>query len=77
MSFILYSKFFDIIISILIILNAISTFIISTKDLKKELKEERGNDKFTKLETFKGTSSEVPFVYFMFNTYEPSLFSYL
>ncbi len=53
MSFILYSKFFDIIISILIILNAISTFIISTKDLKKELKEERGNDKFTKLETFK------------------------
>ncbi len=32
---------------------------------------------YTKLEKFKGTSSEVPFTYFMFNTYEPSLFSYL
>ncbi|QWH29902.1 hypothetical protein EXW51_18840 [Bacillus mycoides] len=28
-------------------------------------------------EKFKGTSSEVPFDYFIFNTYEPSLFSYL
>ncbi|ACK87452.1 hypothetical protein BCAH820_3773 [Bacillus cereus AH820] len=32
---------------------------------------------YPELEKFKGTSSEVPFVYFIFNTYEPSLFSYL
>ncbi len=32
---------------------------------------------YPKLEKFKGTSPEVPFVYFIFNTYEPSLFSYL
>ena len=54
MSFILYSEFFDITISILIILNVISTLIISSKDFKQDLiKNDKNSDKLTKLEIFK------------------------
>ena len=51
MSFILFSKFFDMTISILIIFNIISTFIISTKNFKTKLI--KNNDKYSKLEIFK------------------------
>ena len=55
MSFILFSKFFDMTISILIILNIISTCIISTKNFKKKLikNNDKYNDKYSKLEIFK------------------------
>lgn len=57
MSFVLFSKFFDMTISILIILNIISTCIISTKNFKKKLikNNDKYNDKYSKLEIFKLT----------------------
>lgn len=53
MSFILHSSFFDIIISTLIFLNIIFTFILSIDDLKKDLNENNKNDKLTTIQLFK------------------------
>lgn len=53
MSFILHSRFFDIIISTLIFLNIIFTLILSIDDLKKDLNENSKNDKLTKIQLFK------------------------
>lgn len=55
MSFILHSNFFDITISILIILNVIFTSILSINDLKKDLNKSNrnSNDKITKIQLFK------------------------
>lgn len=53
MSFILHNHIFDIIISILIILNIIFTFILSIDDLKKDLNKSNNNDKLTKIQLFK------------------------
>lgn len=55
MSFILHSNFFDITISILIILNVIFTPILSINDLKKDLNKSNrnSNDKITKIQLFK------------------------
>lgn len=53
MSFILHSNFFDIIISILIVLNVVFTIILSIGDLKKDLNKCNNNDKLTKIQLFK------------------------
>ncbi len=56
MSFILYSKFFDIIVSALIFLNIIFTFILSIKDLKEDLSKNNNNEKLAKIQLFKLTT---------------------
>ena len=48
MSFILHSNFFDIIISILIVLNVVFTIILSIGDFKKDLNKCNNNEKLTK-----------------------------
>lgn len=54
MFFILHSNFFDIIISILIVLNIIFTLILSIDNLKKDLnKDNNNNNKLTKIKSFK------------------------
>lgn len=53
MSFILHSNFFDIIISILIVLNVVFTIILSIGDFKKDLNKCNNNDKLTKIQLFK------------------------
>lgn len=53
MSFILHSNFFDIIISILIVLNVVFTIILSIGDFKKDLNKCNNNEKLTKIQLFK------------------------
>ena len=53
MSFILHSNFFDIIISILIVLNVVFTIILSIGDFKKDLNKCNNNDKLKKIQLFK------------------------
>lgn len=51
--FILNNKLFDTIITIFLIINTITTLIISTTEFKKEIKNIKFNKKLTKLEWFK------------------------
>lgn len=51
MFFILHSNFFDIIISILIVLNIVFTLILSIDNLKKDLNKDN-NNKLTKIKSF-------------------------
>ena len=53
MYFILHSNFFDIIISVLIVLNFIFTLILSIDDLKKDLNKDNNSNKLTKMKLFK------------------------
>ena len=50
---ILHSNFFDIIISVLIVLNFIFTLILSIDDLKKDLNKDNNSNKLTKMKLFK------------------------
>lgn len=53
MHFILNSIIFDTLISIFLIINAITTIIVSFSEFKKDIKSNKNDNKFTKLEWFK------------------------
>lgn len=53
MSFILHNESFNIIISVLLFLNIIFTFILSIGDLKKDLNKNNKKDELSKIQMFK------------------------
>ena len=53
MHFILNSIIFDTLISIFLIINAITTIIVSFSEFKKDIKSNKNDNKLTKLEWFK------------------------
>lgn len=53
MHFILSSNFFDTLISIFLIINTITTIIVSLSEFKKDIKNTKNDNKLTKLEWFK------------------------
>lgn len=53
MYFLLNSNIFDTLISIFLIINAITTIIVSFSEFKKDIKSNKNDNKLTKLELFK------------------------
>ena len=53
MYFLLNSNIFDTLISIFLIINAITTIIVSFSEFKKDIKSNKNDKKLTKLEWFK------------------------
>lgn len=53
MYFLLNSNIFDMLISIFLIINAITTIIVSFSEFKKDIKSNKNDNKLTKLEWFK------------------------
>lgn len=53
MNFILNTSIFDMLISIFLIINTITTIIVSFSEFKKEIKNTKNDNKLTKLKSFK------------------------